>query len=177
MAVYQKDNSAYRDSMVKITRHANNLATLGFSQDEIIKTLKESGLGSSNILNVLNNQVPDLPLVKRETGTQIWEDRISQLPRAQQMSEIGKITRENPSLGRSLISIYKSEELAKRRGMTPIDSLIMNLGTSDGSRAEYIYKQSLKFQNPDAYIQAMARKGIVTGDVMRQIRIMQQANQ
>jgi hypothetical protein len=177
MAVYQKSNSAYRDSMVKITRHANNLATLGFSQDEIIKTIKESGLGSSNILNVLNNQVPDLPLVKRETGTQIWEDRISQLPRAQQMSEIRKITREKPPLGRSLISIYKSEELAKRRGMTPIDSLIMSLGTSDGSRAEYIYKQSLKSQNPDAYIQAMARKGIVTGDVMRQIRMMQQANQ
>lgn len=176
-ATYEKANAAYRDAMTKIARHANNLSTLGFTQGEIIQTLKDSGLGSSSILSVLNNEIPNLPLVKRETGTQIWEDRIAMLPKQQQMSEIRKISRDNPSLGRSLISIYKSEELAKRRGMTPMDSLIMSLGTSDGSRAAYIYKQSIRYQNPNAYIQAMARKGIVTGEVMRQIRMMQQANQ
>ena len=75
------------------------------------------------------------------------------------------------------MSMARSEQLAKQRGITSRDSLIMNLGVSDGTRAGYIYKQSIGLQNPDAYIQGMARKGIVTPEVFRQIKLLQQANQ
>jgi hypothetical protein len=178
-AIYQESNATYKANMQEVIKKVNSLRTLNFSEDEIIKILGGDGarLSNSAILDTLDGKVSDIPLVKRVTPTGVWEEKVSVLPRAEQMQEIQRIARVDPSLGKSLMSISRSEQLAKQRGVTSRDSLIMNLGVSDGTRAGYIYKQSIGLQNPDAYIQAMARKGIVTPEVFRQIKLLQQANQ
>jgi hypothetical protein len=178
-AIYAESNATHKANMQEVIKKVNGLRTLNFSEDEIIKVLGGEGarLGNSAILDTLNGKVSDIPLVKRVTPTAVWEEKISVLPRQEQMKEIQRIARVNPSLGKSLLSISRSEQLAKQRGMTPKDSLIMGLGSSDGTRAGYIYQQSIGFPNPDAYIQSMARKGIVTPEVFRQIKLLQQANQ
>jgi len=178
-AIYQESNATYKANMQEVIKKVNSLRTLNFLEDEIIKILGGDGarLSNSAILDTLDGKVSDIPLVKRVTPTGVWEEKVSVLPRAEQMQEIKRIARVDPSLGKSLMSISRSEQLAKQRGVTSRDSLIMNLGISDGTRAGYIYKQSIGLQNPDAYIQAMARKGIVTPEVFRQIKMIQQANQ
>jgi hypothetical protein len=178
-AIYQESNATYKANMQEVIKKVNSLRTLNFSEDEIIKILGGDGarLSNSAILDTLDGKVSDIPLVKRVTPTGVWEEKVSVLPRAEQMQEIQRIARVDPNLGKSLMSISRSEQLAKQRGVTSRDSLIMNLGVSDGTRAGYIYKQSIGLQNPDAYIQAMARKGIVTPEVFRQIKLLQQANQ
>ena len=178
-AIYQESNATHKANMQEVIKKVNSLRALNLSEDEIIKILGGDGarLGNSAILDTLDGKVSDIPLVKRVTPTGIWEEKISILPRAEQMQEIQRISRADPSLGKSLMSMARSEQLAKQRGITSRDSLIMNLGVSDGTRAGYIYKQSIGLQNPDAYIQGMARKGIVTPEVFRQIKLLQQANQ
>lgn len=174
---YIKANSAHRDAMSKIIVHGKDLQTLGFKQGEIIKTMKDAGLGASSILDALNGVISDLPIVKRETPTDVWEDKFSGLNDNQKQDQIRMISRSNPQLARSLMSLYKSEKSAKMRGLSEMDSLLMSLGVSDGKRAQQIYAQAIRTNNPDAYINEMARKHIATGDVLRQIRMLQQANQ
>jgi hypothetical protein len=167
---YQNANTTQRANMEKIIRHQQNLLTMGFDENQSIQILKDAGLGAARILDVLSKRISDLPVVDRVTPTSVWEERISILPKNEQEREISRIAQTEPELGRSLYNMMRSDRRAEALGITGIDRLYMSLGALDGTRAEYIYKAMLDSPDPQGFLGALRRKGIVTPKVEQDIQ-------
>jgi polyhydroxyalkanoate synthesis regulator phasin len=174
--VYQKANQARKDAMQKIQRHVANLGTLGYDQAQTIQTMKDAGLGSKDILAVLDGQLTDLPKVDRQTPTDIWNERVGMLSDQERLREIGRIGSGDPQLGRALRDKHVREIQAKRRGIDGYDTLVMSLGVEDGERAAFIYRKMQESTNGAELLNQMSRKGIATPQVRAQIELMQRPN-
>jgi hypothetical protein len=172
---YKKQNSSFKDAINIAIGHAKNLQTLRFSEAEIIDVMKKSGFGSSQIISILNDNAPDIPRVRPSSVTDIYEEQVQSLPKEQRAARIKQIGYGNPELIKSLVMKDKSYQIAERKGITSKDDLLMSLDVSDMSRAKQIVRDASRFENRDIYYQAMARKGIVTKEVYRQIKMIEQS--
>lgn len=168
-AIYAESNATHKANMQEVIRRSQSLSELGFSVDEKVAILKDAGMGSSAILDTLRGVVSDLPLVKRVTPTNIWEEKIAPLTPREQEKEIARIGRTDRQLATSLASILRSSRTAEARGITAVDKLYLGLGVADGTRAEYIYRQMQESPNPTGLLNDFKRKGIVTPEVADQI--------
>jgi hypothetical protein len=168
-AIYDESNVTHKANMQEAIRRSQSLSELGFSIEEKVEILKDAGMGSSAILDTLRGVVSDLPLVKRVTPTNVWEETIAPLPPREQEKEIARIGRTDRQLATSLASILRSSRTAEARGVTGIDRLYLGLGVADGTRAEYIYRQMQESPNATGLLNNFKRKGIVTPQVADQI--------
>ena len=168
-AVYQRNNSAFRDAQELNIRHARNLATLGLSDDERIEVMKSAGMGSTDILNAMDGVVVDIPKVERETPSKVWDEKIFSLSDKERLTEIREIAKADPALAKSLYEKNRQDQRNKARGIDAVDRLVLGLGVADGTRADWIRRKLQSHPNPRAYLYYLQRKGIATKEVMRQL--------
>ena len=114
-ATYEEMNTARRLNMDIMRQHYKNLGggTWKYSQDERIVMMKEAGVSSADILDVIEGTYTDIPLVKEESTSQIYDD----IPGGtkEKTAYLRKLAKTDPSLARKLIAIHtKSDNLTEK---------------------------------------------------------------
>lgn len=114
-ATYEEMNTARRLNMDIMRQHYLNLGggTWKYSQDERIVMMKEAGVSSADILDVVEGTYTDMPLVKEESTSQIYDD----IPGGtkEKAAYLRKLAKTEPFLARKLIAIHtKSDNLTEK---------------------------------------------------------------
>jgi hypothetical protein len=163
--VYQKANAGRKESMDMIARRNQNLINTNHTEQERIKVMKDAGIGTKDILNVLRGTYRDLPRTKMLSITDQYEsiegdDR-------EKRSKIMEILKEDRVTGKALLDKWKRERAADRKNLSPQENLLMRLDVRE--RVEEI----MSHPNPDGYLKQLRRKGIATKKVVQLVRMRQ----
>jgi len=161
-ATYQDMNTARRLNMDIMRQHYKNLGggTWKYSQDERIVMMKEAGVSSADILDVVEGTYTDMPLVKEESTSQIYDE----IPGGtkEKAAYLRKLAKTDPSLARKLIAIHtKSDNLTEK------EHLIRTL--SPQRRANRLIEMGAHENR--ALMREMMRKGIANPEVRRIIQL------
>jgi len=164
-ATYEEMNTARRLNMDIMRQHYKNLGggTWKYSQDERIVMMKEAGVSSADILDVIEGTYTDIPLVKEESTSQIYDD----IPGGtkEKTAYLRKLAKTDPSLARKLIAIHtKSDNLTEK------EHLIRTL--SPQRRADRLIEMGAHKNR--ALMREMMLKHIATPEVRRIIKLRTQ---
>lgn len=156
---YQEANKSRQESFDQLVRHDNNLKTLGFGEDQRIQIMKDAGVGSKDILGILQGTYTNLDRVKLPSTSEVYDE----LPDgdAAKLSAIAKIRKEDPKLGKRLQDTYRREK--KQSNLSEREKLVRRMDS--GERVRYI--RSLP--NPAGVAADYRRRGIITDDMYRRI--------
>ena len=168
-SVYQKANESRRESMAMISRSNDNLRKTNHDEAERIQVMKNAGIGSKDILDILGGTYRDLARVKTTSTSDTYEE----LPTgdAAKRKAIMEIRRTDKALATRLMSRMKREKTDARRGVSTKEGLMKNLDVADRAR------MIMEHPNPTGYLIEMRRKGIATKQVVDLVRLMQRAKQ
>ena len=156
-AKYNELNKDYQDNFQLLSRHVNNMKTLGFPKGKIIQAMVDSGIGDRNTLLAINGYTPSIPRVKEVTpSTEL--DRISQLSERDQMNEIRAI--EDLNMRKKVLSLRKKRMIDKRRGITEEDQLWKSL--EEKEQIDIALDMMKNHSDPDAVLRGLIRKGQVS---------------
>jgi len=158
-AAYQKANRISREVFNNFVRKDRAMKTLGFSDEERVKTMKEAKVSGKTILQILDNEYKDLSPVLAQTSTDIYEE----LPegKSEKRKAILGIIRTKPEMGKRLLSMWKREQKQQRRGLSERELVFSKLGTED--KVSYLKKR------PNLVIE-YRRKGLLNESVLRALR-------
>lgn len=161
-ATYEEMNTARRLNMDIMRQHYLNLGggTWKYSQDERIVMMKEAGVSSADILDVVESTYTDMPLVKEESTSQIYDD----IPGGtkEKTDYLRKLAKTDPSLAKKLIAIHtKSDNLTEK------EHLIRTL--SPQRRANRLIEMGAHKNR--ALMREMMRKNIANPEVRRIIQL------
>jgi len=164
-ATYEEMNTARRLNMDIMRQHYLNLGggTWKYSQDERIVMMKEAGVSSADILDVIEGTYTDIPLVKEESTSQIYDD----IPGGtkEKTAYLRKLAKTDPSLARKLIAIHtKSDNLTEK------EHLIRTL--SPQRRADRLIEMGAHKNR--ALMRDMMLKNIANPEVRRIIKLRTQ---
>ena len=161
-ATYEEMNTARRLNMDIMRQHYLNLGggTWKYSQDERIVMMKEAGVSSADILDVVESTYTDMPLVKEESTSQIYDD----IPGGtkEKTDYLRKLAKTDPSLAKKLIAIHK-----RPNNLTEKEHLIRTL--SPQRRANRLIEMGAHKNR--ALMREMMRKGIANPEVRRIIQL------
>ena len=162
---YGEMNTARRLNMDIMRQHYKNLGggTWKYSQDERIVMMKEAGVSSADILDVVEGTYTDMPLVKEESTSQIYDD----IPGGtkEKTAYLRKLAKTDPSLARKLIAIHtKSDNLTEK------EHLIRTL--SPQRRADRLIEMGAHKNR--ALMREMMLKNIANPEVRRIIKLRTQ---
>ena len=154
---YDELNKDYQDNFQRLSRHVNNMKTLGFPKEKIIQVMVDNGIGDRNTLLAINGYTPSIPRVKNVTpSTEL--DRISQLDERDQMKEIRAI--EDLDIRKKVLSLRTRRMIDKRRGITEEDQLWSGLDEKD--QIDIAIDMMKNHNDPDAVLRGLIRKGQVS---------------
>jgi hypothetical protein len=161
-ATYEEMNTARRLNMDIMRQHYKNLGggTWKYSQDERIVMMKEAGVSSADVLDVVESTYTDMPLVKEESTSQIYDD----IPGGtkEKTDYLRKLAKTDPSLAKKLIAIHtKSDNLTEK------EHLIRTL--SPQRRANRLIEMGAHKNR--ALMREMMRKNIANPEVRRIIQL------
>jgi hypothetical protein len=157
---YQEANAAAKKSFDQMVRHNENLATLGLTEEQRIDVMREAGLSSENILNVLEGKYADIPRIETKSTSDIYDELTGS--NQEKVAEIRKISKEDPKLGKELFGKHKDMLLAERRDISERDKLLLALGTE--KRALRLYEMGI-LENRELLRKMMSKK-IATPEVL-----------
>ena len=166
---YQRINAVYRENIAQLSKHAQNYKILGMSEDQVIKMMRDNGVGSKITLAAIDGRVVDLPKDPRVSITDRYE-ALTGTPqeKEKQIREIGKT---EPFIAKSLAEKHKQILIDSRLKISERDKAIRSLGANDGTRAEYIWNQMQESSSPDGTLRQYMKKGLVNAEVLHQIRL------
>jgi len=171
-ALYLRTNRVRAEALRDVHKHLSNMKVLKFSEGDMIQTMKDAGMNTMDVLNSLDGRIDPFPRTPRITATDVWDEEVSKLPRAKQNERIRQISKSDMFMARSLIAKQRGEAKGIARGITPREALVMNLGVADGTRAAYIVRQMEENEYPQSVLESFKKKGMVTSDVMRDIKAL-----
>jgi hypothetical protein len=164
---YQRNNEARSLQLDIMRKHYANMGggTWKYNQDERIKLMKEAGVASSDILDIIFNRYTDIP----KTKTLSTEDVYSNLggTTKEKMNGIKEVAKSDPLMGRKLLLHHKQMLKVEQRNISEFDKLLIGLSPND--RAEYLI--SIGADKNNALLREMARKGIATKGVLQAMQI------
>ena len=163
--VYQKANAGRRESMDMIARRNQNLINTNHTEQERIQVMKDAGIGTKDILNVLRGTYRDLPRTKLSSITDQYE--LIEGDEKEKRSKIMEILKEDRVTGKALLDKWNRERAADRKNLSPQENLLMRLDVRE--RVEEI----MSHPNPDGYLKQLRRKGIATKKVVELVRMRQ----
>lgn len=169
-AAYDELNGAYQENFQRLIGHAQGYKTLGMGESEVIKLLKDNGISGRNALLAIDGKMAELPRANRDTPTSRWEAMEGKSMEAKR-TEIRQI--DDKAMRDSLLRKWDQVRSMERRGISERDKVVMSLGVSDGTRAEYIYERMRQSESPEQVLQNYRQKRIATKEVVRQIRLRQ----
>jgi len=166
-AAYEQAERINQESFAALTKNRESLRQLGFSEDEIIETMKGGGVSSKRILSVLSGRPEKLPRVKLPSTSEVYDNLTGNASaKRKQIMEIRKTDR---ALAQRLMQNLKREQRDRRAGVNPKESLMKNLDVAERAR------MIMDHPNPSGYLREMQRKGIATKQVVDLVRLMQRA--
>tara|TARA_R100001086_G_scaffold109135_1_gene55317 strand:+ start:980 stop:4960 length:3981 start_codon:yes stop_codon:yes gene_type:complete len=124
---YERTNTARRLQMDIMRQHYRNLGggTWKFSQDERILMMKEAGVGTQDILDVIENTYTDIPIVKSQTTADIYNE--IEGDREQIESALRDIAKDDPDLAEVLIKHHRRMIKIENSKISEKDKLIRKL--------------------------------------------------
>jgi hypothetical protein len=161
--VYEKANRIRREAFDAMVKNNQSLITLGRSEDERIELMKKAGVSSKDILGILDNKYTDIPRVKTQSTSEIYDS----LPadKHAKMKAIAEIRKTDRALAQRLLQSVQRERKVQGRRLSAKEALMMNMDV--GERASRIANHP----NPSGYLREMQRKGIATKQVVELVRM------
>jgi hypothetical protein len=163
--IYNKTNESRKQSWQKMVRHYQNLATLGKDEDQRIRIFKDAGVSGSDILSIIDREYIDIPRQKTLSTEEIYEGLDGDTSK-QKVSSIRAISKENPELGKKLLSQHKKALKISMSSLSERDKLISNMSVE--KRVDYLIK--IGAHENRALLKEQQRKGIATEKVIRLIQ-------
>ena len=169
-SAYEQLNQVYKANAAELSKHVQNYKVLGMNDDQVIRLMRDNGIGADTALNIIDGQDFDLPKIKRDTIT----DQYAELTGNDQskMKQIREISKKNPTLARSLIERHIQVVKDNRLNISERDKAVRSLGATDGTRADYIYRQMQKSENPDAVLRSYVKKRLANNQVVVQVKAL-----
>jgi len=158
--VYNRSNEIYSDSFVALSKNNESLSALGYNENERIQILKDGGISSKRILEILTNSPSDLPRTSKQSTSEIYNEQGDTMQ--QKRSNIMKYIRTDPQTGKRLMSMWVREKKNASKGLNQRDMLMRNMDTDE--KVDYLSK------NP-SMINEFKRKNMLSNEVLRALRI------
>ena len=165
---YQQANKNREASMDNLMKVYDSLKTLGLSDDEAIKTFKDSNVSNSNVIQISQNKIKPIDYVKATTLSDAYE-AIEGSTSSETRRNIFANTKGNIKLRKALLSKLKQQETYARRNISEFDRSLLSLGASE--RAEMLMNVLGVGATNSVLINEYRRKGIITDDVLKAMRL------
>lgn len=170
-AAYQQLEKRRTNAFTELTGIVKDARTLGMSDEQVIKVMKDGGVGSKLIAGAMDGIY--LPADKNEVQSPAdmlaeWKDNGLNI-----RGEIAKIQGKDRALAHRLMNTYRDENRLALRKVTESDQLLEAFNEADGSRAQYVatkYQNLVKAQGRDAamaYMKELERKRLVGPETKR----------
>jgi len=160
---YERAERINQESFNALVINKQSMRQLGFSDEEIIKAMKDGGVSSKRILSVLDQEYTPLPRVKIPSVSDTFDGLDGNI--AQKRKQIMDIRKTDRVLADKLMKRLKREQTEARRGFTSKQDLIRNL--DNAGKISYIAGRP----NPMGELRELRRKGVVSSEVERAIRL------
>lgn len=164
------------ENFAKLIKHVKNYRVLGLNEDSILKLMKENGISGAKALMAVDGKTPKLEKVKRVTPTSMWSD-IQKEGLSMPAMRKKILEMEDKKLRKSLLSKWESERKMQRLGIGERERTLKGMGIDDGERASFILEEMRQSQNPTGVLNKYRQQGIATNEVVRQVRLRQEAAQ
>lgn len=158
---YDNHNKNFRENFEIISNAAQDLKTLGLTEDKIIERLRRSGLSTLDALNAIDGNVMDMPRASTNPAQDAWE-KVEELPKDQQLRAIR--SESNRDIRDSMLRRYKTSRQLGARGYSAREIAIRGLDTN--GRFRYIRSQP----NPKAAEAQIRRLGLMNDRLTRMLR-------
>lgn len=166
--LYQLSNQNRDSSMGKLMEVYNSLKTLGLSDNEAIKTLKDSRVSNADVIQISQNKIQPLDYIQARTLGDVYEEfegkNISETKR-----NILANTKNDVKLRTSLLGKLRQEQRYVQRNISEFDKSLLSLGPSE--RADTLINVLGVSPTNSVLIGEYRRKGIITDDVMKAMRL------
>ena len=165
---YKKASEDYSSNMKGILENIKSMRGLGYSEDRVIKVLREAGMKGSEVIGLLEGQIT-VPSFDKEATTsdyfsELGLDTATAKEAGKKIREVGKT---DQALAKALINKYKDNKRNEARGLSPYDTVLRGLSIDE--RAEYTIKALS--EDPTKRRELM-RKGILSKTVMMKMRAL-----
>jgi hypothetical protein len=165
---YQQANENRDASMDNLMKVYDSLKTLGLSDDEAIKTFKDSNVSNSDVIQISQNKTKPIDYVKATTMSDAYE-AIEGSTFSETRRNILANTKGNIKVRKALLSKLKQEQTYSRRNISEFDRSLLSLGASE--RADMLMNVLGVGATNSVLINEYRRKGIITDDVMKAMRL------
>jgi len=163
-AEYQRNNEARRSKMDVLRGHYDNMAggTLKYSVGERIELMREAGMSSSDILDIVEGTYTDIPRTRSKSIGDQYEE-LEGSP-SQKLDQIRSITKEDRNLGGKLADYHKRQmKLARSPGRSELDKLRSSL--TEERRVQYMIDQGAHLNR--AKLRELREAGIATPSAIK----------
>lgn len=165
-------NPLYKTHQEELIKHVNNMRVLGYNNDSIIRMMRDNKIPNLEALNAIDGIVEDLPLVDRKTVADTY-DEIMQQP-GDIYKKILDVAKTDRPLAKELGSYHKQQTRDKLLNISERDNSIRNLDTQ--KQSEFIHREMLRSNNPEAVLQQYLKKRVVNEDSYRAILLLMKAD-
>ena len=159
-ASYAQANESRKGAMDAISARNQDLKNTNHSEAERIAIMKDAGVSSRDIYDILTDNYTPIPKSKPITTTEVYQG----LPedRSEKLKAIALIGRTDKKMANSLKSKFKKEEQDNRRGINTKDSLFKAL--TDREKVSAIRRNNLSVND-------LQRKRLISSDVARAVAL------
>jgi hypothetical protein len=165
---YQQANQNRDASMGKLMTVYDSLKTLGVSDDEAIKIFKDSNVSNSDVIQISQNKTQPIDYVKATTISDAYE-AIEGSTVSETRRNILANTKGNIKLRKALLSKLRQEQTYTRRNISEFDKSLLSLGVPE--RAQMLMDILGVGATNSVLVNEYRRKGIITDDVMKAMRL------
>jgi hypothetical protein len=165
---YEENNTARKLQMNIIREHYRNMGMepWAYSVDERISLMKEAGLSSSAILDIVDGRYTDIPKVPQESTADMY-DNLKGSTTKDKLAGIKEVRETDPVLAKKLFNYHKRLISLDKRKITEREKLI---AVMDGARkVDYLIEMGVHTNR--ALLEEYKRKGIINKDVLHSMRI------
>jgi len=168
-AVYEDSNRLRSESFEAMVTNDESLMVLDRTEDQRIKIMKDAGVSSSMILDILDRNYRDLPKIQALSTSEIYSTLEGSY--SQKKSQIIEMRKTDKSLSEKLLGQLNRERQSDRKNLSAKDNVFKNLDIAE--RASRI----MEHLNPSGYLSELRQKGLVSGELNNLVRMKQRAQQ
>jgi hypothetical protein len=165
-------NPLYKNHQQELNKHVGNMRILGYDNDSIIRMMAKSKIPNIEVINAIDGNVEDLPIIDRTTTSKTYEDLIKQP--GDIYKKIMDVANTDRDLAKALAEYHKKQTRDKILNISERDNALRNLDTMQQS--DFIYKELKRSDNPDALLNQYVKKRVVNEESYRAILLKMKAD-
>ena len=166
--LYQLSNQNRDASMGRLIEVYNSLKTLGLSDNEAIKTFKDSRVSNADVIQISQNKIMPLDYIKARTLGDVYEE-LGGKTLSETKRNILLNTKNDVKLRKSLLTKLRQEQRYAQKNIDEFDKSLLSLGPSE--RADTLINVLGVGATNSVLISEYRRKGIITDDVLKAMRL------